>query len=117
MPSDETVRVITFLSTVNTIVLESSIRETPVLPDSRFADRNNELIVIRGEVTFNIDSEANRMFNDIVARATIDRSAIEYSVIQITDNTHHYPNPLPDVVTNSDTKGTRSNLDRYTFDI
>ena len=116
VPAEHQDRVIAFLNDFNTNVSTSVVRETRTMPDAFFVDRNDVLYKLQGAVIFESITDAERTYNSLVSLTTVDRGSIEFGRIIITENTHHYPNPLPDVILNSDTKGERGNLDRYQID-
>lgn len=113
VPVEHQDRAIAFLNDFNSNIQTSTIRSTSIVPDAVFVDRNDSLMLVRGAVIFQSLIEAQRAYNDLVSLTTVDRNAIEFGRIIITENTHHYPNPLPDVVLNSDIKGVRENLERF----
>lgn len=113
VPSLQVDKVNAFLADVNDNLARSAVRETIKSPESEFIDRNNTLYLVEGRILFTSSTDAQRTYSDLVTLSTVNRGFLEYGEIYLTDNTHHYPNPQPDIITNSDLKGTRSNLEKY----
>lgn len=111
MPVSQESKVINFLNTFNSDIMISQLKETDKSPDSRFADRLSQLYIVDGSVTFTNDADAERTFSNLVDLARIDSKQILYSTITIMENTHHYPNPQPDIVLNADIKGDIANIE------
>jgi len=54
--------------------------------------------VVTGMITFTDENDAAKTFLNLLDSISGDTSIIEYSKILILQNTHHYKNPLPDVI-------------------
>lgn len=113
IPQTSDDKVISFLSTVNTEITTSDIRDTPKQPNTEFIDNESRLLYVSGEITFRNDAEAVDMFNKLSILMTTDRASIESGELRLLDNTHHYPNPLSDKVISINIQGNERNLDKY----
>jgi hypothetical protein len=107
-------KVISILNSINTEISTSVIKTINIAPDVKFyGNDKNELYVLAGSYTFVNDARANQVFIALLMDATTHRNSIEYGKLLLTENTHHWTNPLPDVVLNQDLKGLEGNLGRY----
>lgn len=116
MPADQSAKVIEFLNDINTNLQTSDVKKINIVPTVNFIDRDSHLYFVQGAITFRSSLDAARTYSDFITITTVSRNSIEYGTIILTDNTDHYPNPQPDIITNSDTKGVRTNLEKYVLD-
>lgn len=69
--------------------------------------------LLQGSVTFNNDIDGTTTFTLINNFLTTNSLFMDYGVVYLTDNTHHYRNPLPDNITVQGEQKIRSNTDKY----
>ncbi len=113
MPAEQLRKVDDFLTELDDNVRVSTVREINFVPARVLIDERSELYFAFGTLTFQNESDAIRTYNDLVIMSTVERGFIEYSRILLTDDTDHYPNPLPSVITHDSTQGNKRNLDNY----
>lgn len=92
-----------------------SFKEIPLPTKELMVGNTNELVIIQGHFTFNNDSDASRMYSQLVtlSDSITVRNNVEFIEIYLLSNTHHYPNPLPDVIIAHTTIGDKINVELY----
>lgn len=103
------------LNKLNSDVQTYTFKDIPIVVDEFLVDRDGILTVVRAGLVFENSSDALTAMTelDTLLNSGSARNRVVYAEFILTDNTHHYFNPLPDIDISRTTLGEFNNLATY----
>ena len=96
-----------------------TFKDIEITPREVIVTTSGDLRLIQGSLTFENDGDASQVYAELISLVDAPqvKNKIEYVEILLLSNTHHFPNPLPDVVFRTYEGGAITNLDAYELHI